>query len=112
MEEGREHYTMAISKSSQCTPIEPSSGQDPRDPQSHQMHNPLEPGCLGGEIAAGKGGVSPGRCHLTYCDGVVAQETLHSAGAILDKQGLAQVLEGEGLGRVKAVVFFYNKDPD
>lgn len=110
MEEGREHYTMAISGSS--TPIEPSSRQHPRDPQSHQMHNPLEPGYLGGEIAAGKGGASPGHCHLTYCDSVVAQETLHSPSAILDKQGLAQVLESEGLGRIKPVVFSCNKDPD
>lgn len=76
------------------------------------MHNPLEPGCLWEEITTGKGGASPGCCHLTYCDSVVAQETLYSPSAVLDKQGLAQVLEGEGLGRVKAVVFFCNKDPD
>lgn len=56
-------------------------------------------------------GDSPGRCHLTHCDSVVAQEALHTAGTVLDKQGPAQVLEGEGLGWVKAVVGFCNKDP-
>lgn len=64
-------------------------GQGPRDPRSHQKHNTSELRYLGGEVAARKGQVSPGCGHLTYCDSVVAQEALHSPGAVLDKQGLA-----------------------
>lgn len=111
---GREHHTNGYQweSLSEPSPIEPSSGQNPRDPHSHQMHRPLESGYPGGEMGTEKAWVSPGHCHLTYCDSVIAQEALHSASAILDKQGLAQVLEGERLGWVKAVMVFCNKDPD
>lgn len=87
-------------------------GQDPRDPHTHQMHRLLKLEGLGGEMAAEKCRGNPVCCHHTYCDSVIGQEALDSAGTILDKQGLAQVLEGEGLGWVKAVVVFCNKDPN
>ena len=90
----------------------PPTGQDPRDLHSHQMHNPLKLEGLGGEVTAEKHRGSPGCCHLTYCDSVVGQEALHSTSTILDKQGLAQVLEGDGLGWVKTVVVSCNKDPN
>lgn len=90
----------------------PPSGQDPRGPHSHQMHNPLKLEHLERETASEKHQGSPGCCHLTYRDSVIGQEALHTASTVLDKQGLAQVLEGEGLGWVKAVVVSCNKDPN
>lgn len=42
----------------------------------------------------------------THSDGIKAQEALHAAGAVLDRQRLVQVLEGGGLGRVETVMFF------
>ena len=46
----------------------------------------------------------------THSDGVVAQEALHAARAVLDGQGLAQVLEGGRHAWVEAVVIFWNTD--
>lgn len=42
----------------------------------------------------------------THSDAIKAQEALHAAGAVLDRQRLVQVLEGGGLGRVETVMFF------
>lgn len=47
----------------------------------------------------------------THSNGVGAQDALHAARAILDAQGLVQVPEGGGFGRVEAVVVFWNTDP-
>ena len=44
----------------------------------------------------------------THSDSVVAQDALHAARAIVDRQGLAQVLEGGRLSRVEALVVFWN----
>lgn len=109
MEEGRAHHTNGyrrepLSKAAQWTG--PKGSSLPPDAQTIKTEG------LGGEMAAEKCRGSLVCCHLTYCDSVIGQEALHSAGTILDKQGLAQVLEGEGLGRVKAVVVFCNKDPN
>lgn len=102
--------------------INVSPSQNPH-PLSHQWTGPrgssLPPNAqpIGTGVSWGResyreGQASPGHCHLTYCDSVIAQEALHAASAILDNQGLAQVLEGEGLGWVKAVMVLCNKDPD
>lgn len=42
----------------------------------------------------------------THNDGIETQKALHAAGAVLDGQGLVQVLEGGGLGWVKAMMAF------
>lgn len=44
----------------------------------------------------------------THSDGVVAQDALHAARPIADRQGLAQVLEGGRLSWVEALVIFWN----
>lgn len=88
--------------------------QDAKGPQHRprgQAACPPEPGGPGRQSGCGGGRERRAlAASLTHSDGVGAQDAFHAARTVLDAQGLAQVAEGGGLGRVEAVVVFWSTD--
>ena len=83
-------------------------GQDTKSPLAPDVAQPRArlSGWGGGWWGRkGEDGLAPGS---THSDGVIAQDALHAACPVVDRQGLAQVLEGGRLSRVEALVVFWN----